>query len=50
VAEALRRWAEEAVDERGEGESQEPHSERPEQVREGPSAPGEAEMADRVLE
>jgi hypothetical protein len=48
--EALRRRAEEVLDEHGESEAQKSHSERPEQVREGPAAPGEAEVADRVLE
>src|SRR5215218_8516577 len=50
AAKALGRRGEEAAYEHGEGEAQKSHSERPEQVREGPGAPGEAEMADRVLE
>src|SRR5918998_2745308 len=50
AANALRRRPEEAACEHGEGEAQKSHSERPEQVGEGPAAPGEAEMADRVLE
>jgi hypothetical protein len=50
VAKALRRRAEEAACEYDEGEAQKTHSERPEQVRERPAAPGEAEMANWVLE
>src|SRR5918996_1262486 len=50
LRDGLRGRAEEAACEHGEGEAQKSHSERPEQVREGPAAPCEAEMADRVLE
>src|ERR687895_1118790 len=50
VAKALRRRAEETLDEHGKDEAQKSHGERPEQVREGPAAPGEAEVVGRVLE